>query len=128
MCVEPVQCTWRQEEGGTGRDVQGEVIKQGKKGSQAIPSRGSPSREDTPHPARRSALARDAMPAVSVTIDKGLGLDATAVAKVAHDAVKNGIGKPDQCAPPPLDSHRCAAMLSRDSPRVRRHHGLRRPG
>ena len=52
------------------------------------------------------------MPAVSVTIDKGLGLDATAVAKVAHDAVKNGIGKPDQCAPPPLDSHplRCHAL------------------
>ena len=53
------------------------------------------------------------MPAVSVTIDKGLGLDATAVAKVAHDAVKNGIGKPDQCAPLRLNSHCCCvAMLS----------------
>ena len=41
------------------------------------------------------------MPAVSLTIDKALGLDATAVAKVAHDAVKNGIGKPDMCEPLP---------------------------
>ena len=128
--VSSLQDTWRQEEGGTGRDVSNAKYKAGEEGFTVIhcpaePSRGSPSRDT---PAQRSALARDAMPAVSVTIDKGLGLDATAVAKVAHDAVKNGIGKPDQCAPPPLDSHRCVAMLSRDSPRVRRHHGLRRPG
>ena len=105
-------------------------IKQAKKGLQlfTVPrSRPGVPPLGTPRAAQRSRSGR-AMPAVSVTIDKGLGLDATAVAKVAHDAVKNGIGKPDQCAPPPLDSHRCVAMLSRDSPRVRRHHGLRRPG
>ena len=39
--------------------------------------------------------------AEDVTIDKALGLDASAVAKVAHDAVKNGIGKPDMCEPLP---------------------------
>ena len=98
----------RRQEGGTGRDASTRSDKASKEGL-GKPSRGSPSRDT---PAQRSALARDAMPAVSVTIDKGLGLDATAVAKVAHDAVKNGIGKPDQCAPPPLDSHRCVAMLS----------------
>ena len=35
------------------------------------------------------------MPAVNVLCDKALGLDAAAVGQVAHDAVKNGIGKPD---------------------------------
>ena len=35
------------------------------------------------------------MPAVDVKVCKSTGLDATKVAQVAHDAVKNGIGKPD---------------------------------
>ena len=35
------------------------------------------------------------MPSVMVVIDKSLGLDTAAVGKAAHDAVKNGIGKPD---------------------------------
>jgi|UniRef100_A0A7S3ARG2 hypothetical protein len=36
------------------------------------------------------------MPAVTLLIDKSLGLDAAMCAQVAHEAVKNGIGKPDQ--------------------------------
>eukprot|EP00316_Scyphosphaera_apsteinii_P003714 CAMPEP_0119314866 /NCGR_PEP_ID=MMETSP1333-20130426/34071_1 /TAXON_ID=418940 /ORGANISM="Scyphosphaera apsteinii, Strain RCC1455" /LENGTH=109 /DNA_ID=CAMNT_0007320065 /DNA_START=27 /DNA_END=356 /DNA_ORIENTATION=- len=35
------------------------------------------------------------MPSVQLLVNKSLGLDANTVAKVAHDAVKNGIGKPD---------------------------------
>ena len=36
------------------------------------------------------------MPSVQLLVDKSLGLDATAIAQVGHNAVKNGIGKPDQ--------------------------------
>ncbi len=35
------------------------------------------------------------MPSVQVFVDKSLGLDPAKVGQVAHDAVKNGIGKPD---------------------------------
>ena len=35
------------------------------------------------------------MPSVQLLVCKSLGLDAAAVAQVGHDAVKNGIGKPD---------------------------------
>ena len=39
------------------------------------------------------------MPAVQLLVDKSLGLDAAKVAQVGHDAVKNGIGKPDMYIP-----------------------------
>ncbi len=35
------------------------------------------------------------MPSVQVFLDKSLGLDPAKVGQIAHDAVKNGIGKPD---------------------------------
>ena len=44
-----------------------------------------------------SSLLDVAMPSVHLTVDQGCGLDYAKVAQIAHDAVKNGIGKPDQC-------------------------------
>ena len=58
-----LQDTWRQEEGGTGRDVSNAKYKAGEEGFTVVhcpaePSRGSPSR--TPRAARRSRSGRDA--------------------------------------------------------------------